>query len=116
MSQTLKAIYRDGVIIPQAPCDLADEEEIEITISKPLSKEPIKNVRTVPMIDLTFETKWLEEHGKEYIGQWVALSQNKLISHGTNAVEVYNEAIALGFDSPFLHKIESEEDLPFGGW
>ena len=35
MSQTLKAIYRDGTFIPQSPCDLPDGAEVEITIRAP---------------------------------------------------------------------------------
>ena len=32
MSQTLKAIYRDGAFIPQTPCDLPEGVEVELTI------------------------------------------------------------------------------------
>jgi predicted DNA-binding antitoxin AbrB/MazE fold protein len=35
MSQTLKAIYRDGAFIPQAPCDLPEGAEVELTINEP---------------------------------------------------------------------------------
>ena len=35
MSQTLKAIYRDGAFIPQTPCDLPEGSEVELTISEP---------------------------------------------------------------------------------
>ncbi|HYG78851.1 MAG TPA: antitoxin family protein [Pyrinomonadaceae bacterium] len=35
MSQTLKAIYRDGAFIPQTPCDLPEGAEVEITIRAP---------------------------------------------------------------------------------
>ena len=35
MSQTFKAIYRDGAFIPQTPCDLPEGSEVELTISKP---------------------------------------------------------------------------------
>lgn len=35
MSQTLKAIYRDGAFIPQTPCDLPDGAEVEITVRAP---------------------------------------------------------------------------------
>ena len=40
MSQTLKAIYRDGAFIPQAPCDLPEGAEVELTISAPRSLPP----------------------------------------------------------------------------
>jgi predicted DNA-binding antitoxin AbrB/MazE fold protein len=30
--QRLKAIYRNGAFIPQAPCDLPEESEVELTV------------------------------------------------------------------------------------
>lgn len=35
MSQTLKAIYRDGAFVPQSPCDLPEGVEVELTIHAP---------------------------------------------------------------------------------
>jgi predicted DNA-binding antitoxin AbrB/MazE fold protein len=32
MSQTLRAIYRDGAFVPQEPCDLPDGTEVELTV------------------------------------------------------------------------------------
>ncbi|HEX7176022.1 MAG TPA: antitoxin family protein [Pyrinomonadaceae bacterium] len=40
MSQTLKAIYRDGAFIPQVPCDLPEGAEVELTVSAPRSLPP----------------------------------------------------------------------------
>ena len=40
MSQTLKAIYRDGTFIPQAPCDLPEGAEVELTIHDPHTIPP----------------------------------------------------------------------------
>ncbi len=34
MSQTLKAIYRDGAFIPQTPCNLPEGSEVELTINE----------------------------------------------------------------------------------
>jgi hypothetical protein len=35
MMQRLKAIYRNGAFIPQAPCDLPEESEVELTVHPP---------------------------------------------------------------------------------
>jgi predicted DNA-binding antitoxin AbrB/MazE fold protein len=35
MSQTLKAIYRDGAFVPQTPCAFPEGTEVEITIRSP---------------------------------------------------------------------------------
>ena len=35
MTQTLKAIYREGAFIPKTPCDLPEGVEVELTINAP---------------------------------------------------------------------------------
>ena len=59
--------------------------------------------------------KWVDEHRQEFDGQWVVLDGNKLVSHGKNAKEVYDEARAKGIKVPFLKRVKSEI-LPWGGW
>ena len=70
----------------------------------------------VEMIDASREMSWLREHGHEYTGQWVALDGDRLVSHGTNAREVYQAAKQAGVEVPFLHHIDPPDELPFGGW
>ncbi len=45
--------------------------------------------------------KWADEHRQEFDGKWVILDGDKLISSGTNAKEVYDEARAKGIKVPF---------------
>lgn len=71
---------------------------------------------TMEMLDCTRELRWLKEHRHEYIGQWVALDGDRLVAHGTNGREVYDEARRLGVEVPALVKIEASNELPFGGW
>ena len=40
MSQRLKAIYREGVFIPQTPCDLPEDSEVELIIEEPRVTSP----------------------------------------------------------------------------
>ena len=40
MSRTLKAIYRGGAFIPQVPCDLPEDSEVELTINEPRTVPP----------------------------------------------------------------------------
>jgi hypothetical protein len=58
---------------------------------------------------------WLNENREQYIGQWVALDGNRLISYGTNGKEVHAKALAAGVAVPILEHIV-EEKYPFGGW
>ena len=40
MSQTLKAIYRQGAFIPQVPCNFPEGAEVELTIHDPYTIPP----------------------------------------------------------------------------
>jgi predicted DNA-binding antitoxin AbrB/MazE fold protein len=40
MSQRLKAIYRNGAFIPQGPCDLPENSEVELIIESPGVLQP----------------------------------------------------------------------------
>lgn len=67
-------------------------------------------------LECTKELQWLKEHRADYIGQWVALDGECLLAHGDNAVAVYEAALQKGIESPVLVQIQSEENVPFGGW
>jgi len=61
--------------------------------------------------------KWIDDHRAEYLGQWVALVGDRLISHGPDARQVYLEAKAAGVEVPFVECVRKKETLPFiGGW
>ncbi|MEW6209935.1 MAG: DUF5678 domain-containing protein [Acidobacteriota bacterium] len=60
--------------------------------------------------------RWIEEHRAEYLGQWVAIEGDRLISHGSNAVEVHNEAKAAGIEIPFVVRVIEEKEPFFAGW
>jgi len=60
--------------------------------------------------------KWLDENRAKYLGQWVALDGERLLSHGPNGRQVHSEAQAAGVEVPLLYLISEEDELPFGGW
>jgi len=80
------------------------------------SGRKLNAVRRVPPIDLSRELLWLKEHKHEYVGQWVALDGDRLLSHGTNAREVAEAARAAGVAVPFITQVDPPEEYPFGGW
>jgi predicted DNA-binding antitoxin AbrB/MazE fold protein len=64
MSQRLKAIYQNGAFIPQGPCDLPENSEVELIIESPrvlppkvtdpeerkrILKELVQNMRDNPI-------------------------------------------------------------------
>ena len=67
---------------------------------------------TSKILDCSEETRWIAEHRKAYVGQWVALKGSRLLSHGMNAKVVYQEARKLGVESPVVVQIESPDELP----
>jgi predicted DNA-binding antitoxin AbrB/MazE fold protein len=40
MVQRLKAVYQNGAFVPQAPCDLPEGSEVELTIHDPYTIPP----------------------------------------------------------------------------
>lgn len=61
--------------------------------------------------------RWIDEHRQEYLGQWVCLDGDQLISHGIDAKEVYKDAKSGGIKIPFVEQAREEEPAPFwGGW
>jgi len=73
-------------------------------------------VKRVPQPDRSREMRWIKEHREEYAGQWVALDGAKLLSHGTDAHQVFAAARRL-ITSPFFAHLEPEDEAHFiGGW
>lgn len=61
--------------------------------------------------------QWIAAHRAEYLGQWVALEGDQLISAGTNATEVDAMARAAGIKVPFVVRIvEEEPTFYYSGW
>ena len=52
--------------------------------------------------------QWIAEHRAEYLNQWVVLEGDRLISHGFDGEQVYDQAKAAGVKVPFLVRISEE--------
>ena len=60
---------------------------------------------------------WIEQHRAQYLGQWVVLDGDRLITHGLDGKQVYEQAKAAGIAVPFIEHVTEEEKSPFcGGW
>jgi Family of unknown function (DUF5678) len=68
------------------------------------------------MPDFEREQRWLSEHQREYVGQWVALDGDRLLSHGEDLNRVFDEARAQGVNAPFTAFIEDPNQPWTGGW
>ncbi len=61
--------------------------------------------------------RWIDQHRAQYLGQWVVLDGDWLVSHGLDGKQVYEQAKAAGIAVPFIERVTEEEKLPFcGGW
>jgi len=69
-----------------------------------------------PPPDFEREQRWLSEHQREYIGQWVALDGDQLLSHGKDLNRVFDEAQAQGVNASFTAFIEDPNQPWMGGW
>jgi hypothetical protein len=58
--------------------------------------------------------EWILKNRQQYLNQWVCLDGDKLIAHGTDALEVHRKAIETGIEIPYLEQVVEEED--WGGW
>lgn len=61
--------------------------------------------------------RWIDEHQAEYLGKWVSLDGDTLISFGDDAKQVYTEAKSKGIKVPFIEQVrEKETSAYWGGW
>ena len=61
------------------------------------------------------EMEWLRQHEHLYPGQWVALHGSTLLSHGSDARAVRDQARQKGIMHPLLVHIPKELDCPSAG-
>jgi hypothetical protein len=80
------------------------------------AKPPLdRRVPCEPMKDRAREMKWIEEHKRQYAGQWVALDGDRLIAASPIQQEVWDAVKADGAELPLVHRIPSPDDLPYVG-
>ena len=108
MTQHAEAIFEDGLLRSLQPLSLQDKQHVLLTITDVWA--PPANSGQMP------EQEWLRAHGREYIGQWVALNGKELLSYGSDARGVRDEARAKGVQTPLMVRIPDEPNLPSAFW
>jgi Family of unknown function (DUF5678) len=96
---------------------LEDQERLRqwLTAQKGKHASPLEGTQA-PSDWYAREMRWLSEHQVAYAGQWVALDAERLLSHGTDARQVYAEAHAAGVAVPFVAYIEMPDEYQWGRW
>ena len=107
MTKQVEAVFEQGVLRPLEPLPFSEKEHLFLTVSD-LPR---------PTADRAKEHLWLDANSTRYQGQWVALHNETLLSYGSNAREVLENAWSQGVEAPSLIHIPlAGPDLPFGGW
>jgi predicted DNA-binding antitoxin AbrB/MazE fold protein len=108
VTQHAEAIFEDGVLRPLEPLSLQDKQHVLLTITDVSGR--VANSHRMP------EQEWLRANSREYRGQWVALNGEELLSHGSDARGVRDEARAKGVQTPLMIHIPDEPNLPSAFW
>jgi hypothetical protein len=62
------------------------------------------------------ERSWIATHRDEYLGQWVAVEDDRLVAQGKDPRQVYLAARDAGIEVPYLVRVEKREEPYTGGW
>ncbi len=62
------------------------------------------------------EHQWLDENWRTYLGQWVAIEGNQLISADHDGRKVFADARAAGIRVPFVIHVQDPTTAQIGGW
>ena len=126
MTNTHVIVQENGILIPKElfgrnELVLAELKDAGVLVEPTNGKHAPANgkppvIRCAPLLDHSRQLRWLEEHRHQYLGQWVALDGDQLLSHGPNAFDVAQAARAAGVASPYLARVQPPEEVPFGGW
>lgn len=60
--------------------------------------------------------KWIAENRDQYLGQWVCLDGDELVSYGEDAIKVHREAKNKGIEIPFVSQVREEETHYMGSF
>jgi len=119
MSITIEAIYEAGILKPLTPLPaLKDKAKVRVTIEP--EEKPVPNVRRARHpVDLSREREWVLAHRDEYRGQWVVLDGDRLVGHTADPEAlkaIFDQARAEGVRSPYVKRIELDDEPIWMGW
>ena len=109
---TLENVYKQVTRLPSE-----DQQKLIEAISARLKRKTLgKRVQpSIPYKDRSREHQWLKENSLNYIGEWLALDDGKLIAHGKVAAEVFAASDALGYEQPLIFFVEDPSIPTFSG-
>jgi predicted DNA-binding antitoxin AbrB/MazE fold protein len=108
MVHQLEAVFEHGILRPLEPLTLAEHQHVLVTIS-----DAPDLLHTGSRLA---EQRWLAAHGAGYRGQWLALQNSELLSHGTKPRDVRDAARSKGVQHPLLVHVPEDFGEPSAGW
>lgn len=94
--------------------EMSVEERAELI--RKLEHEFSEDAANKPTARRDRERAWVDAHRDEYIGQWIALEGDRLITHGKDSRAVYLAAREAGIEVPFMAHVDPVEEPSMGGW
>lgn len=76
---------------------------------EPLSDHRFSESTRKQLVSMT----WIAQHADQYVNQWVALDEDRLVAHGADFKEVLKSARADTASEPLLHFCEPKPERPF---
>ena len=84
----------------------------DITAQLALGLFAEETARPVPAGRRETELRWLQEHSDrivEFVGQWIAINGNELVSHGRSLREVREAVRQRGIEQPLMFYVAGDE-------
>jgi predicted DNA-binding antitoxin AbrB/MazE fold protein len=111
MALQVEAIFENGVLRPLAPLGLKDRQHVTITVDEVASGQE----QPVAFNPRYAEMRWIRENAGRYIGEWLALDGEQLISHGASLHEVDAEASGRSVEEPLFYHVPLDWGQPSAG-
>jgi len=90
----------------------AEKRRLRQALDQDLENQPGRS----PYHTYEREHAWVEAHRDDYLGQWVAVEDDRLVAHGTNPRQVYLAAREAGIEVPYVVRVHEREEPFTGGW
>ena len=111
MAVQVEAVFENGVLRPLAPLKLKDRQHVTITVDLAADGE----ATPVAFNPRYAEMQWIRENAGRYLGEWLALEGERLISHGSTLKEVDAEARSRGVEEPLFYHVPQDWGQPSAG-
>ena len=109
MVRKVEAVFENGVLRPLEPLTLAENQHVRVIITE----AAVADAPPADGVNHRYpEMAWLAAHQYEYLGEWLALDGDILVSHGPDAFAVRDEARRKGVDRPLMHHVPEEKPWP----